>query len=253
MTLGEAIQAAKNGETNAMMTVGRYYLDQDKPMEALEYLEMAGEEGVAKAMLMAMPLRAVLGTAARDLGDREGAVKHFEKSFYWSRYILNIGETSDAGIFSEEDYKTAYECGLNILFDCGVMYFFLGRFNDALDASEGLQNIKLQMLHGLTLFNAATNDTELLNAFNELKVVETADYYVNGGFSGEYDDMIVAMAAQSQALLYREGIAGNQNLGEAHNVLVIASAVIKSPKAKAQVDAELAHYKRGMLGGYKYI
>lgn len=256
MTLGEAIQAAKNGDVNAMMAVGQYYIDNNQVSEAIEYIEMAGEEGVAKAMLMAMPLRVIMAQATKDLGDLEGSIKHYEKIYYWSRYIINIGDTSDAGIFTEEDYQMAYEYGLNALFDGGVAYFFLGRLNDALDASEGLQNIKLQVLHGLALFNIATNDSELHTAFQELQIVEKNDFYVKGGFCDNYDDMIVAMAAQSQALMYREGITGTQDLGTAYNILKLASDVIKSPKAKAQVDTELAHYKpqiiRGRLGGYRY-
>lgn len=255
MTLGEAIQAAKNGDTNAMMAVGQYYIDNNEIPEAIEYIEMAGEEGVAKAMLMAMPLRVIMAQATKKL-NLEDAIPHYEKIYYWSRYIINIGDTSDAGIFSDEDYQMAYKYGLDALFDGGVAYFFLGRFNDALDASEGLQNIKLQVLHGLTLFNMATSDAELQAAFQELQIIENNDFYVNGGFCDNYDDMIVAMAAQSQALMYREGITGSRDLSKAHDVLKCASNVIKSPKAKAQVDAELSHYKpqiiRGMMGGYTY-
>ena len=104
MTLKEAIQAANNGNTSAMLAVGDFYWDNKDaalrdPTEALKYYEMAGEAGVNHGMLISMLIHSILASASRELPAWDDVVKHCEKMYYWARYILNFQKTSDAGMF----------------------------------------------------------------------------------------------------------------------------------------------------------
>lgn len=252
MTLGEAIQAAKNGDANAMMTLGRYYRDQHENMKALEYFEQAGEEGVGNGMLISMTMRQILADTHRDLRNFEDAIKNYEKTYYWCRYILNISKTSDADLFSEADYDKAYECAVSALFNGGVSYFFLEKHQDGLDATMGLETPKMKMLHGIHLFMSSNDLDGLRQAVQEMHVIETSGFYVPSE-NDYFSDNMIATAAESLALVYREGLFGPSNMENSVRILTNTRDMIQDQSQKQRLQKELSRYQKKLLGGYTYI
>lgn len=250
MTLEEAIQMANNGNTSAMLAVGDSYFENKDFTEALKYYEMAGEDGSCLGMQKSMLLRCIMARTLRDLHAWDDVVKHCEKMYYWSRYILNIQKTSDAGLFSKEDYDKAYQNALQALYVGGMAYWFQKDFQNALEASVGLENAQLQILHGLSLFYLANSEDELRKVLQELKILETSDWYPND--ADHYDDVIFTVAAQTLALLYREGILGKPDLQHAHQALLSVYNVVKSADQKAKLSSELGHYYMSRFGGFTY-
>ena len=251
MTLGEAIQAAKNGDANAMMTLGRYYRDQSENMKALEYFEMAGEEGVGNGMLMSMMMRYLLAETHRDMRDFEDAIKDYEKTYYWCRYILNVSKTSEADLFSMEDYDRAYEYAVNALFNGGGAYFFLKRHQEGLDATMGLETPKMKMLHGIHLFMASNDMDGLRQAVQEMHVIETSGFYVQSE-NDYFADSMIATAAESLALVYREGLFGPSNMENSVRILTNTRDMIQDQNQKQRLQRELNRYQKKLFGGYTY-
>lgn len=250
MTLGEGIKAAREGDISAMMSVANYYWNSNSPTDALEFAEMAGEKGQTDGMMMSMLLRGILASASQSLPAWDDVVKHCEKMLYWARYILNIQNTSDASLFSEKEYDTAYEYALKALYMGGIAYWIQKDFQNAMEASCGLENARLQILHGISLFYLAKSDEELRQVFRELSVLESDSWYPND--ADQYDDMVFTVAAQTLSMLYREKITGKSDLQHAHQVLISAYNTIKSPAQKSRLSSELSHYHMSRFGGFTY-
>lgn len=252
MNINDAIQLAEQGNVNAMVAVGQAFLDNNDLDNAIRYTEMAGEAGSNNAMLTAMLLRSIVGSAAMDVNDWDGAEKHYEKAFYWASWINNMYNTTSRNEFSNEDYCTADKYALEALYNGGTCYFYQQRFRDAIDASEGLQTSKLKLLHACSLFQIVGTEQELQTVFDELKIIENSDFYKNENFSGKRDDTLVAMAAKILALLYREGLGGQPDTKKAHDILSDICTLVQTQSAKTTLSSEMSHYERTLLGGYIY-
>lgn len=252
MTLEEGIRLAQNGDINAMMTVGRYYIGQSEYYKALEYCEMAGEEGVGEGMMLSMELRSLLADSYMDLREFEKAIQYYEKSYYWCRYISNIGNTSDAGIFSDEDYDGAYHRALHVLFNSGIAFFFLKKHQEGLDATMGMETPKIKMLHGIHLFMSSNDIDSIKQAVQEMHVIETSGFYVPSETS-YFSDNMIATAAESLALVYREGLFGPSNMENAVRILTNTRDMLQDQGQKQRLHKEICRYQKKMFGGYTYL
>ena len=120
----------------------------------------------------------------------------------------------------------------------------------ALEASVGLENAQLQILHGLSLFYLANSEDEFCKVLQELKILETNNWYPND--ADHYDDVIFTTAALTLAMLYREGISGKADLQHAHQALLSVYNAVKSADQKAKLSSELSHYRMSKFGGFTY-
>lgn len=251
MTLGEAIQAAKNGDTNAMMAVGQYFLDQKEPLEAIAYLEMAGESGICKGMQMSMILRFSIADQYKNSGNFEEAIKNYDKACHWCGNILNIRNTNQAELFTEKEYKQAYEIATNSLFNVGGVCFCMKNYKEGLNATEGLQTDKIRMMHGLLLFMSNENGDIQRQAVKEMLVIENDGFYMPSQ-NDRFADMMISFAARALAMVFRMGMFGAPNLLNSVQILTNAKNMIQNQEESHGLQEEINRYKRNTLGGYTY-
>ena len=80
MTLDEAIQMAKSGNTEAMYALGSFYFDQKQPSDAMEWLYQAVQQGHLPSAKLGSRISELLAVTCEKMQDWSGAGE------YWSQY-----------------------------------------------------------------------------------------------------------------------------------------------------------------------
>lgn len=131
----------------------------------------------------------------------------------------------------------------------------LGNFPKVLELLENTSSMRDRILLCRALIKTANAEYEFANA---LKSLATINGYIEYASTKKLllEEYVYATSAVVLSNAYREGAIegdGKSNMENAINVLKFVRNYLGSEALQTFIDEELAHYKQGMFGNWKYI
>ena len=255
MSLDELTKQANAGDVEAMLELSRYYqnLNSFEGMEkSLVWSEKAAEAGDPNGVVWTAykyPVLAMINES-QSVGDYQTAAFQWGKAKKWASQSIEQVELDDEIKKEIDDIIDNAEYGI------GAAYYYQKDYVAVLNTLSGKNDIRSSILRGCALFAIASGEQELTQAYNALRVIENAGTYYNTVNSGpDYEQRLFIRANRFLSSFYRIGIRGYVEVDLDHAVLVLTNAqrAINNADLKSQIQNDLGHYKKKLLGGYKYI
>ena len=176
MTVGEAIQAANSGDTEAMYQLGRYYAEREEYEDAQAWYLMGAEAGDVRCMRFVASTGTFLACVARVLNKVSPAtcVQKLETSLFWAEQAKAHGADDD---FCETIRSIKGELGSSYYLAFASEQNkteYLYRAEEMLRANYPTQDVEHKMFFALTLHDKGClengiNDEDAVLLFNLLK------------------------------------------------------------------------------------
>lgn len=256
MTLEEAKILAEQGNTDAMMALVQYYMEDKDSDEsyalAYMYQERAAEAGDANAIVqLAQASHAhakFMLLMVESAGKNENTIEAFEKCHKWSRKLmqtvkhLNIdGETVQ---FSTEIY-------LDSIFWLSAMYCLDENYADILEITKDVPYPIAQALHGMALFTLTTEPT-IESSKQQLVLLKNAMH--PSFWSEKYaETQTLEILRMETGLSLSHLLRVWEDADSAYSALSDMQANTKDPEVKNLFLKEMFKYRKTLLGKYKYI
>ena len=251
MEFEEVVQAALGGDVDAMCAVGNAHFQNNDVREASEWFERAADAGSRVGRMLAMMGYEMDAIACEIIGDYKDALASRQKSFYFMNEILGDEEESDDNMQKASDIFSSTMLGIG-----GNMYV-LGQKEDAvtpLELAAERGELMAKVFLGLYYITTATAQDGYASARKGVQFLETffrSDFTFTE--SSRLHQGAVHMGHCMLATAYRVGLGGSTpDNTKAYECLLHLQAQNLKYYAE-EVREELAKYKKGLLGGYKYI
>ena len=276
MTFQEIVQAAKDGNQDAVKTIYAIGVGYTAPGKSQDFeyaescMELAADLGLVEAAWDAMKLYK-LGTYARmNICSWKEAIVEIRGVQKMASIVFNDDDFADG--IDEESGKDRFDIAEEYFresdYDMLICLMALGKDERALSwldkiEPDHLYYEKYQILRGILLFSDAANNKEISPAaYNELRVVEPDSAYVpkkteilKNFNEVQYEQINFMHAVRILAEMYRMGIPGilTIDVNHAHEILESALTKLSDSDCKQVIEKELSHYKKKLVGGFQYL
>lgn len=259
MTLEEAKQLAENGDIGAMISLGDYYIQNQKTgddtEEAAKWYEMAARRKVVYAIHMTVLTKKILAHSGLLVADKveygtKFALDEWKDVYEWAAEELDCINNNVPGSeqikindaiqnFEEASYYFALCC------------YWENKYYEASELVSDFDDVRSKILYGAALIQLAQKSNEMAKAVKILEsVIFDKGYAAADKYSLEED--VYALAALQLSMLHRE--AGSQSDMEfAVTLLSFISSAVKRDNNKQIINKELSRYQKKLFGGYRYV
>jgi|GEM_PF-2347544 len=252
---GELIQAAQNGDVKAINTLGDIFANEMEMLNAIEWYDRSASLGDHYGRFMALQVHNIVAMSLEASSLYSDALEHWDSSYQLMHAILEDDSSS------EEHQNTALESYARILCGIGSNLYFRKRVAEAvgpLEAAAEEGHVMAKVLLGVYYSTDAVSG-ETGSAFNAYirKAVPLLELVLSPDFTysedSELDQRVVTSAHLRLAGIIRTGVGGRiPSVEDAYKCLLHLQAQ-NFEKSRDFVSAELSKYRKGFLGGYKYI
>ena len=260
MEIEEAKQKAEQGDALSMCLLGDYYFKQKEDEEAFKWYRMAVDVNseyspyaVNKIVIIEqMDVLATFMFVGMQITEHELEICQY--AYEWSAYEIQLIKDGAPGI-EKIDKEKAVEFYNDSVYYVALCNYMLGNFPKVLELLENTSSMRDRILLCRALIKTANAEYEFANA---LKSLATINGYIEYASTKKLllEEYVYATSAVVLSNAYREGAIegdGKSNMENAINVLKFVRNYLGSEALQTFIDEELAHYKQGMFGNWKYI
>ena len=251
MTLEEILEAAENGDISAINAVGDVYSRDMHISDAAMWYGRSAALGDQYGRVMALMSHQLWASVGEGTGVYDDALDNWQMAYKYLTDILNDVNSLD------EHTRTAKESYSGVVLGIGASLYFLKRKEESfkyLEIAAEQGEIMAEVMLGLyfqSTFTAETGYEYTKRSIPLLEKVFSPDFAYSD--SSHMEQMIVFLAYRYLAETYRRGLGGlKPDTARSYNcMLCLHEQNLKN--YTDEVRKELGKYKKGLLGGYKYI
>lgn len=255
MTLEEAKNLATNGNIEAALLLGKYYLDQDETSDAIEWFEIAAEDGHMGAMAVLVPLYMNQGHTRntkmmRQFCGTRNVRDCFLSAYKWGSRVLpffddtttKIGGKTKEEMTAQRDEAAYY----------AALYSYICDENEsALELIPDIHDERTDILRGVLLLEK-DGERYKNEGFKLLSKIRNNRAFGESN-KDEFEDYVYTQGALYLSLFCREGWVANADINAALDILKFVRGYVKDEEAQARLDKEINRYQPKFFGGYKYV
>ncbi len=252
MKIDEFVVLAEQGNVDAMMHVGIYYMTEATGEgvkdTAVYWLSKAAKEGKRiDAIELICAHKSILASLQELIKiDDEECINLRKEIFDWRMFGYDIlrNSTNDKDIDFEEYLQGMEEARYRL----ALSYTFSNNIDEAWKLVKDFDDIKSQVMAAFIMATSDLDKSIVEEFISKIKVIDGNVEYAMAE-KDKYEEGIYAIVVTNLALLYR--VIYN-DINGSMEVLKFARAYIKDKYAQSIIDKELACYRKKLFGGYVY-
>lgn len=259
MTLEEVEQRAKQGDVEAMCSLGAYFFD-GKTHEAKRlgeiWYEKAAKRNHPFAVYMTVRIKNINAYALlHATHNHRTAIDDWIEAYKWACRLIDLLNAETPGT-EKIDRESAIQSYADATYFLAMCNFRLQNYQEAADL---LQNIitekRAKILFGEVLMDMADSDDEMYDAIRQFRFIDGDVEYATA-VKGFLEGVEYTVSAITLSHSYREGWADSSakpSIEKAIKLLNFVKLYLKDDGLKEVVDEELQHYKKNLFGRYSYV
>lgn len=252
MTLQEVKKLADNGNVQAMLTLARFYDQQNDNEEssdlAKHYYCRAAEAGDSTAIRV---LAESSYTAAKSMMALPGRFNHllpcFEDAYKWNKALFELCNQLN---IQGEAAKNILEFYLDSIVWLSAAYNMDDNYAEIKRITDGVNYPVAKAIHGMALHELANTNTEIATAFDFLKNAMHPSFWDKKYSDPDTLEVLQVTVGMMLSTGYR---VYYNNLEAAYNVLATMLVHVKDTYLREVLQKNISQYKKNLFGGYKYI
>ena len=259
MEVEEAKRKAEQGDALSMCLLGDYYFKQNENEEAFKWYRMAVDVNYEYSLYAVNKIVIIeqmyVITTFMFVGIQitEHELEICQDAYDWSAYEMQLIKDGAPGV-ERIDRETAVELYDDSVYYVALCNYMLGNFSKVVELLENTSSTRDGILLCRALLKTVNERYEFMGA---LKSLATINGYVEYASAKKLllEEYVYATSAVVLSNAYREGAIegdGKSNIENAINVLKFVRKYLESEALKKVIDDELANYKQGMFGNWKY-